>query len=200
MAVASGDRSVKPILVCEPHAEADGICPSSSSFQHEVTGDQAVMVRVVSPYGRAAAQGIDLNQLLHDDPETGNAKLAEFTEAARAEAKDALAAGADGICYEVEGASPSDCSPMQFGGYYLEVDRALMEEISDAPLNVLWIKSTKDAYLDFVCDIPAAIFAWSDPERRPSEVRDIRPGCLAACSPDADVIFSEKYDQMEAAS
>jgi hypothetical protein len=80
-----------------------------------------------------------------------------------AQTRNALAAGldagADGVLYRLHGAREALCTPMQYGGYYLERDRELLEEIADAALNVLLVVGG-DAYLDFVCDLPAHVFAW----------------------------------------
>jgi hypothetical protein len=51
---------------------------------------------------------------------------------------------------------------MQYGGHYLELDRLLLEGISQAECNMIFVVGDEDLYLDFVSDLPATLFGWDD--------------------------------------
>jgi hypothetical protein len=172
-------------------ADAHGVQLNELAALKAACPEAAALVRVASPLGRAMAKGIDIHTQLHDDPAEGAEVLDGLVSETRTAMTDALDQGADGICYEIEGASPEFCTPMQFGGHFLELDRELMEEISEAKFNMMWIKPKRDPYLDFVSDIPAHALAWdmNGSGRAPAEIRTLREGALAGDHPDADIRF-----------
>lgn len=106
-------------------------------------------------------------------------------------ARGALQVGAIGVLYEIRGATPSECTPMEYGGLYLERDRELLEALKDSGANVLYVGG-REPYLDFVSDLPAHVFAWDVAlsEISVGEVRAMRPGALAADDPDADILLT----------
>jgi len=106
-------------------------------------------------------------------------------------ARQAIDNGAIGVFYEIHGADASQCTPMEYGGLFLERDRAFLDSISDAPCNFIYING-KEPYLDFVSDLPATVFAWDAKGSGipVSEVRKMRSGLLAADDPDADIQIS----------
>ena len=77
---------------------------------------------------------------------------------------------------------PAISTPMQYGGFYLEHDRALLAEIEDARLNVLSVEGGPEPYLDFVADLPSHVLAWDVPATGivAAAVRPMRRGALAA--------------------
>lgn len=169
--------------------EVDGVIVPATEIANAIGGEQAVLAEVLSPYGQALRAGDDLNELLTRDPEAGAARLDLWVQGVKLQMEDALASGADGIFYRIVGADPTHCSPMQYGGLYLERDRELLANVSHAPVNVIYVDAGEEAYLDFLSDLPASIFAWS--ENRTSiplsAVREMRPGLLATEGEDADV-------------
>ncbi len=124
-----------------------------------------------------------------------NGVMQEVVEEASAlhlrEARAAIKNGAVGVFYEIHGADASKCTPMEYGGLFLERDRAFLESVSDAPCNFIYING-KEPYLDFVSDLPATIFAWDAKGSGipVAEVRKMRKGLLAADDPDADIQIS----------
>jgi hypothetical protein len=140
---------------------------------------------VHNPFGRAHQAGIDVLSQLKSDPEAGNQVLDQLVDEARAEI---AAATTDGILYRLSGASPSECSPMEYGGYFLERDRELLQAAFDRCPTFLEIASGEEAYIDFVSDLPAHAFIW-DSERTGASVdqlRSLRTGLLACQDPQAD--------------
>ncbi|MES1227729.1 MAG: hypothetical protein ABUL72_03605, partial [Armatimonadota bacterium] len=133
-------------------------------------------------------------ELMGEDP-LETVKSAEFDDVVQGiesehsrQARAAITNGALGVFYEVHGADASQCTPMEYGGLFLERDRAFLESVADAPCNFIYING-KEPYLDFVSDLPGAFFAWDlKGSGIPiSEVRIMRNGLLAADDPDADL-------------
>ena len=196
-AVAIGAQADRKPVVLRPGAaddRADAIVVPAGTFGG-APGGQAVLAQVLSPFARAISRGMKLTQLLHDDPAAGGDALAELTEEARAETARALESGADGVYYELDGAYPARTTPMQYGGFFLEVDRRLLAEIEPEGFNILFVKGDVEPYIDFVSDLPAQAFGWEVASGVSVEsVREMRQGALAAADPHADVLLLESYD------
>lgn len=146
------------------------------------------LLRVVNPFGRSA---LDLNRLMAEDPTRGAETLETLVEEVRAEIEDAIRTGADGIAYYLYGADSDHCSPMQYGGFYLERDRELLAIASDMQMNMLVVVGGEGAYIEIVADLPAAIMAWdvAATRRAVDEVRLYRDGLLCAEDDSADLIW-----------
>lgn len=146
------------------------------------TGEEgpAVLVEVLNPLGLALEKGENPNRLL-TDPDAAGRELDRWVEQCRETLKLALESGADGVLYRLRGAEPPHSSPMEFGGFHLERERELLEEIGDARLNVLLADGGEETYLDFLTDLPAHAFAWDESRIpfTPTQVREMRPGALA---------------------
>ncbi len=158
--------------------------------------DQVFLQEVDNPFGLAMRKGLDLNVLLKEDPHNGNQKLNDLCEETRRNIGQAFEKGADGILYRLYGARAKHCTPMQYGGFYLERDRELLEEISDALFNLIFVVGEEDVYLDFVSDLPGHAFAWDIASSKVpvSEVRAMRPGALACDDLEADIVLKPGTD------
>src|SRR5262245_1019234 len=86
---------------------------------------QSVIVDVANPFGRALEQGIDLNREFEQDVDLGEHLLQRLVGDTMGAIDAALVAGADGVFYRLHGACERHCSPMQYGGLYLERDREI---------------------------------------------------------------------------
>ncbi|MCB8932001.1 MAG: hypothetical protein H6534_01040 [Chthonomonadaceae bacterium] len=162
--------------------------------------DRMVLAHVLSPFGRALADGFPLNELLTADPVAGQRKLEGYLGETRQDLHTAMEFGADGVFYQLEGAHPAAATPMQYGGFYLELDRALLGEVGEARLNVMYVAGGPEPYLDFVADLPAHLFAW-DVETSgiaADAVRPMRKGALAASDPAAEVLFADDWVRIQA--
>ena len=117
--------------------------------------------------------------------------LDALTNEVRASIERAIEHGADGILYQLYGAEPGHCSPMQYGGHFLDRDRELLGEITDATANVLFVVGGEGTYLDFLSDLPAHVFAWDSLSTGVSvaDIRAMRNGALATQSPEADILL-----------
>ena len=171
-------------------------CPESTASDALIVADadsvvaddeRAVLVEVANPFGQALARDFDLNAALVADPDAP--ALEEMVEATRTDLRNALDAGADGVFYVLHGARGKWCSPMQYGGWYLERDRELLQEIADARLNVLFVVGEDDTYLDFVSDLPAHVFAWdaNATTQDSAAVRTMRAGAQASADDRSEI-------------
>jgi hypothetical protein len=158
--------------------------------EHIEEGDgEVALVEITNPFGLALQKDIDLNKLLKEDPKDGNRVLSELLDEAKRDIDLAFQVGADGILYRLYGARARHCTPMQYGGYYLERDRELLEQVKDALFNVVFVVGEEDVYLDFVSDLPAHAFGWDHKESQipAKEVRNMREGALLSEDPDSDI-------------
>jgi hypothetical protein len=155
----------------------------------EVDTATPLLAEVQNPFGLALERGIDINQALRDDPEHGSLLLDGLEEEVRGRAMDSLGAGADGVLYRLHGAHPRHCTPMQYGGHYLERDRAILDSVREASFNLLFVVGDEETYFDFVSDLPAHAFGWDrEASGAPvSLIRAMRGGALAASDPEADI-------------
>ncbi len=131
--------------------------------------ERAVLVEVLSPYGQAISRG--------EDPQV--AVIEELVETSRGAMRDALDAGADGILYRLHGARGEAYAR------YRPHDRALLEEIGDARLNVLFAVPPFD--LELVRDLPAHVFAWPGETPDATTVRARRNGAQASSDPLSEI-------------
>ncbi|MBS1718690.1 MAG: hypothetical protein JSS72_13260 [Armatimonadetes bacterium] len=112
---------------------------------------------VLSPFARSLRAGSDLNSKLKSAPEEGHQELAKLADETR---KDIAGLdGFDGFCYLLIGAEPEYCSPMQYGGYYLELDRELLTAAEPGKLSMLLAVGGEEVFIDALSDLPATIFA-----------------------------------------
>lgn len=163
----------------------------------DVTDESPViLIEVTNPFGKAMAEGTDLNRLLADDPANGGDVLDRLVAETREDMICALDGDADGIVYRLHGACADHCSPMQYGGHYLERDRELLEWATEAArLNFLFVVGDRDLYLDFVSDLPAHLFGWDDRTSgvTSDEGRALRGGPVATFDPGSDVLLATPY-------
>ncbi len=172
-AARGGEVSERPILGW-PQAFGEILVNAKPT-----SDDKTFLAEILSPFALAQSEGIDLNEVLRNDP--ASSLLEEYVGRVRANIEIALECGNDGIIYVLSGAEPKFCSPMQYGGHYLEHDRALLDEVRDARLNVLVIVGGEGTYIDFVSDLPAHVFAWdvAATQFTVEELRKLRSGALA---------------------
>ncbi len=181
----------QPILLFGDQGESDGVIVGIDAL-NAIAPTRARLVSIQSPLSRSLNQSRTLLDLLKVDPAKGQQVIDDLALEVSREIKTALAAGADGIAYQIEGANPTVATPMQYGGFFLEVDRMLLSEAASAAhANLLWVRDQNEPYIDFVCDLPAHLFAWS-PESQVSisQVKLLRAGPIAFPSLDAEVFFS----------
>jgi len=160
---------------------------------------RAVLAEILNPFARAFSAGVNLNAVLHDDPAQGEKSLTDYISETQSEIEFALQSGADGIFYRLQGAEPKHCSPMQYGGHYLEADRALLERAGEAKINVLFLECGPDLYFDCLTDLPAQILAWEKEATRlqVADIRRLRKGTLATADPEADILFGRNYGLLQ---
>jgi len=125
--------------------------------------------------------GLDLLALLKTNPEEGHAWIAEQSALVVVEAKQAP----HGVLYRLGGCDPTHTSPMEYGGYFVPAETAILQQLS-AP-RVLWVEPAADTYFEFLADIPCDVFGW-DTHHGPSvrEMRALRSEPLMANDPEAE--------------
>lgn len=200
-AAAKGTKlSSKPVIVwsASPGHKADGIIATLNTLEDALRSHpgQAVLVEIVSPFGRATREGINLTEILTDQPEAGAHELAGWASRVGLDMQQALKEGASGIFYRLDGAYPAANTPMQYGGLFLETDRELLKQIPAEALTLLYVEGESDPYLDFVSDLPADLFGWDAPRTgiEAAEVLNMREGALAAEDKGASVLFVKSFD------
>ena len=191
VAAVGGDLDRTPVLSFIPMGGTDGIIVPACDYPRaraEANGS-AVLVQVGNPYAQARTTFPNLADLLANDPVTGADALDHLRLEVLAEAQAALELGADGVAYILDGAYPGATTPMEYGGHYLEVDRAILTALAEAPLNLVFVRGDNDPYLDFVADLPAAFLGWDAGHVSPDLdfIRRMRAGALALDDPRAEV-------------
>lgn len=157
----------------------DGVA-GDLALRDRVDEDQAFLLVVRGPLARFLDSGVDIYGLLEADPSAGEAEIAAVAGEVRRDFDAGASAGVDGFFYEIDGAYPSVSTPMQYGGHFLEVDRGLLEDVSEARLNVVYVAGAEEPYVDFVSDLPGHLFAWDARSGvSADEVRKMRSGALA---------------------
>jgi hypothetical protein len=195
----SADRKPTMVWSISPGHEADVVTSPIVELSHALKTypDQLVLAEVLSPLSRALRRDYDLNTLLTEDPEFGNAKLDELVGETQVDILTALDKGAAGIFYLLDGAFPTVCTPMQYGGYYLERDRELLELADEALFNVLYLLGEDEIYFDFVADLPAHAMCWSARHQalKVAEARNMTKSLIALDHVEADVLFAHSFDE-----
>lgn len=192
------DRRAVLLWPTDPRSDAAIVPVDEVGAALAEDADRAVLAHVLSPFGRALEDGFPLNDLLLADPDAGQRKLEGYVGETLQDLHTAVEFGADGVFYRLEGAHPGASTPMQYGGFYLERDRALLNEVAEARLNVLYVAGGPEPYLDFVADLPAHLFAWDIAASgvSPDAVRPMRKGALAAADAAADVLFAHQWSDL----
>ena len=141
-----------------------------------------------------------MNALLASDPDKGNQLLDQMVNQAEADIESALEAGADGVAYILDGAYPAASTPMQYGGYYLERDRELLDRFQDARFNLIFVEGTEEVYLDSVSDLAAHALGWRVQETgfTYDMMRALRPSAFAAFQPGAAIRLVASIAELEA--
>ena len=97
----------------------------------------------------------------------------------------------DGVFYRLSGANPISCTPMWYGGYYLEADRAILASARNDQVVVMYVEGDEGTYLDCVSDLPADVIAWNHEETGVSdaEMRKLFSGLTASSDPESNFDF-----------
>ncbi|MGE0001506.1 MAG: hypothetical protein AB7T05_05495 [Fimbriimonadaceae bacterium] len=82
--------------------------------------------------------------------------------------------GAEAILYRISVARLGAVSPMEYGGRFLEHDRALLES---AGVPTVVLVSGPGAYLDIIAALPCTVIAWRQAET-PAEPASLGAACL----------------------
>lgn len=154
--------------------------------------DESNLAQIPNPFGLAIQNGLDLNEQLARDPEAGSAVIDSLCQEVADLIDEALLEGADGIFYCLHGACAKWCTPMQYGGFFLERDRELLQRAGSAKLNVLFVVGDDEVYFDFVSDLPAAVFGWDSRTTGVSdaEIRAMWPGLTLSADPESSIELS----------
>ena len=145
-------------------------------------GSSLWLVPISSPLTLSIKKGLDLSASLDGNPQQGNELLDQMVNDVAQGVNMAAANGADGIFYVLDGAYPEQSTPMQYGGYFLERDRELLELAKDLKFNLVFVEGTDEVYLDTVSDLPAHAFGWRMKETGfpPEMMKPNRPGPYAS--------------------
>jgi hypothetical protein len=204
MAALSGELlEERPSMVwsSSPGHRADVVTTASVELRHALKThpDQLVLVEVHSPLGLAIRRDIDLVSMLQNDLEFGAAKLEELKTEVSWAIVSALEEGAHGVFYRLDGAHPRVCTPMQYGGHFLEIDRELLSLATEANFNLVYIEGEGEVYFDFVADLPCHAFSWSNAHNDINihVAKTMTSARIALDHEEADIFFARSYDEIE---
>jgi hypothetical protein len=143
------------------------------------------MTLVQGLFARSERLKRDLLELLKREPDAGARELDRLHEEVQADLAQAEAP----VVYRLAGPEPAKATPMQYGGFFLERDRELLAQAKQRGTIWLWVDAGPDAYLDFVSDLPANVFAWDAQATGFSlaQMRELRKGTLCTNDPGADL-------------
>ena len=147
------------------------------------------LVPINSPLTLSIQKGLALPASLDGNPKEGNELLDQMVSDVARDVERAATSGADGIFYVLDGAYPAHSTPMQYGGYFLERDRELLELANDFRFNIVFVEGTDEVYLDTVSDLPAHAFGWRMKETgfTPEMMKPNRPGPYASFDGMSDI-------------
>lgn len=94
-------------------------------------------------------------------PEAVVSTVQNALERSSSKISELATAGEEVIAVKVFGANPETCSPMQYGGFFLEAERDLLAQ-SPVP-TVAIVAEAPDSYTDFLTDLPCAAMIVLDP-------------------------------------
>lgn len=182
------DRRPVIALDASPGADAVAVPLDRVGAALRESPETAVLAVVLSPLARAIRDNVPLVRALTEQPEHGHRTLDKLANETKTDLKAASESGADGVLYVLDGASPAHTTPMEYGGFFLEIDRSLLTEFSGLRFNVLYVAGLQDPYLDFVSDLPAHALAWEPGANvELAAVRSLRSGPLASKDDAADI-------------
>lgn len=201
LAGTSVDPKVAMVWSASPGHQADIVTSILVELPHALKThpEQLVLLEVLSPFGVAQRRDIDLNSILAEDPELGQEKLEAIKEEVAGNILKGLDAGAHGVLYRLDGAYPRANTPMQYGGYYLELDRELLALAEGCTFNCVNVEGEGEIYFDFVSDLPTHAFSWSTVHNHISldGARKMTPTRLALGLEDADIHLARNFDEIE---
>lgn len=202
--LAGSPTDLPPSVVwsASPGHQADVIVTDWESVKRacETHPDQLVLGLIQSPLSLAMFRSLDLVEELAADPEKGEATLSAITQECKDRIDSVKEQGGHGILYFLNGAHPEVTSPMQYGGYFLEVDRELLGLVQDCELNILFIAGRdEEVYLDVVGDLPVAVVGWDNAAITiPIELaKQSIHRKIALDHPQADFLLASHYDEIE---
>lgn len=149
-------------------------------------GTQALefpVVRSVADRALSANPG-----LLAEDPQTIGEQIDRHVAEATAELS-----GNSLALYWAGQAQPGATSPMEYGGFFLERDREVLEAAKDTA--VILTVPGEEAYIDFVSDLPAVLLAVDVKDL--SSIRPLTQTPIAARSDDADVTLEFSLSEID---
>jgi hypothetical protein len=137
--------------------------------------------------GLLARGGSPLVDALRRNIDAGEAELERIVSNIQADS-----AAHSILLYRLAGAVPEVCTPMEYGGYFLERDRELLATLVRRAVVILYVQGGPGVYLDFVSDLSAEVLAWNQSTTgvSVSELSKIRDGLMGGNDPEAAVTFS----------
>ena len=131
--------------------------PSEVACAIDPDNSEPVLAEVLSPLSRAIELRIPVTTMLQETPDRGQEELEKLSAAARQDIETAILAGADGIYYRLRGAEPGYTTPMEYGGFFLELDRELLTSLAADKQIVICVEGGDEVYVDALSDLPGRI-------------------------------------------
>ena len=129
----------------------DSLVAQFTGFDVSIQGE--TLPGVLSPLARAIARGLNIIDLLEENPSRGDQVIASLFSETQADISHI-----DGsLNYVVAGAEPIWTTPMQYGGHFLELDRELIGSRQPA----ITLIGGAETYVDIVSDLAETFLIWN---------------------------------------
>ncbi len=136
------------------------IVTSCDSIRSQLNDDCVVLFKTRNAFLECLKVDSEFVAKLTSDPVKASDALKTANESIKDDVKCAKESGVDGIFYELGGAAPKWCTPMQYGGMQLQLDEEIMSIVKDCKCNILKVLGGKEAYLDFILQLSTNILSW----------------------------------------
>ncbi|HUY98714.1 MAG TPA: uroporphyrinogen decarboxylase family protein [Thermomicrobiaceae bacterium] len=153
------------------------------ALRDEIGFEAPIIVTIYSPLAEAmhfaASREIFMDHA-REHPAVVHQALATIAENLRAQVRNVIDAGADGVFFALQGCSGAIMSREQYRELGRPYDLMALQGAVDGWLNVLHVHGNEDLYFDDSLDYPVQVLSWSDRLAGPSlrEARGMTSKCL----------------------
>ncbi len=140
-------------------------------LRDELGFDTPIIMTVFSPLAEALYAAADHERFFahaQEAPEVVHEALATIAENLRAQIRDVIAAGADGVFFALQGSTTAMMPEALYREIGRPYDLIALQGAANGWLNVLHVHGDRDLMFDQVLDYPVQVLSWSDRLAGPS--------------------------------